>query len=63
MTERIGDYFLRLDLLSFEQAETVLELQKTMPGRRFGEIALELGYIDEGDLESYVQECLDGECT
>jgi hypothetical protein len=62
MTERIGDYFVRLEMLSFEQAERIMEVQKRQPERRFGEIALELGYIDSTDLETYEQYCLSGEC-
>jgi hypothetical protein len=55
MTERIGDYFVRLEMLSFEQAERIMEVQKRQP-------ALELGYIDSTDLETYEQYCLSGEC-
>ncbi|ADK81424.1 hypothetical protein [Sediminispirochaeta smaragdinae] len=57
MTERIGDYFVRLELLSFEQAEQVLAVQQEQPNRRFGEIAVELGFIGEEDIESYKRYC------
>ncbi len=62
MTERIGDYFVRLEMLSFEQAERIMEVQKHHPERLFGEIALDLGYIDSTDLEDYEQYCRSGEC-
>ncbi len=58
MKERIGEYFVRLDLLSLEQAEEILRVQETKePRKKFGEIALELGYITDDDLE----EALPGE--
>lgn len=47
MKERIGEQMIRLDLLSFEQAEAILQFQKTHPLMKFGEIAVKLGYIIE----------------
>jgi len=52
MKEKTGEYYIRLALLSFEQAEEILKLQKTtMPDKKFGEIALDLGFITEEDLK------------
>ena len=52
MKERIGEYLIRLELLSFEQAEEILRVQSEMKsGKKFGEIALDLGYVTEVDLE------------
>ena len=52
MKERIGEYLIRLELLSFEQAEEILRVQSEIKsGKKFGEIALDLGYITEDDLE------------
>ncbi len=51
MNERIGEQLVRLELLSFEQAEEILRIQESSKTpRKFGEIALELGYITEDDL-------------
>ena len=51
MNERIGEQLVRLELLSFEQAEEILRIQESSKKpRKFGEIALELGYITEDDL-------------
>ncbi|HPB82713.1 MAG TPA: hypothetical protein PK200_11805 [Spirochaetota bacterium] len=52
--EKIGQYLVRLDYLSFEQAEEVLRIQQENPGRKFGDIAVELGYIDREILEEYI---------
>lgn len=50
MSEKIGQYLIRLEYLSFDQAEEVLKYQKTSPHKKFGEIAIELGYITEEEL-------------
>ena len=55
MVERIGQYFVRLDILSFEQAEQVLKKQQSMPFKKFGEIAIELGYITPEDLKDFLR--------
>ena len=56
MIEKTGQYFIRLDILSFEQAEKILKVQKSRPGRKFGEIAFELGYISAEDLDDYLKD-------
>ncbi|MDC7125913.1 MAG: hypothetical protein PQJ46_10105 [Spirochaetales bacterium] len=57
MKEKIGEHFLKLDLLSFEQAEEILIEQKTTsPHKKFGEIALAKGYISKEDLEEAITE-------
>ena len=53
MDEKIGQSLIRLDLLSFEQAEEIFRIQEEGPHRLFGEIALELGYITREDLNEY----------
>ena len=52
--EKIGQYLVRLDYLSFEQAEEVLRVQQENPGRKFGDIAVELEFIDREILEEYI---------
>ena len=57
MKEKTGEHLIRLELLSFEQAEEILKIQKTSSGdKRFGEIAIDLGYISEDDLENIINE-------
>lgn len=53
MRERIGEYFIRLELLSFEQAEAVIVYQQQHPKLCFGEIALLLDFISDEDLKGY----------
>ena len=54
MHEKIGQYLVRLDLLSFDQAEEVLNIQQEKPDKMFGEIALKLEYITLQDLEEFI---------
>lgn len=57
MKERIGEHLTSLELLSFEQAEEILRVQSKMESlKKFGEIALELGYISEEDLEDAIED-------
>lgn len=58
MKEKIGEYFMRLDLLSFEQAEEILKAQRKNPARKFGQIALDLGYISREDLDEAIADSL-----
>lgn len=53
MHEKIGQYLIRLELLSFEQAEEILSIQMSNPEKKFGEIAIDLGYINSEDIEEW----------
>jgi len=56
MYEKIGEYLIRLELLSFEQAEEILRVQSTQEvPQKFGEIALKLGYITPEDLINSIE--------
>lgn len=53
--ERIGDGLIRIGALTKAQVDEVLRIQAdTEEPRLFGEIALELGYIDEAALKRYI---------
>ena len=54
--ELIGEYFVNLHDLSFEQAEKVLSVQKQKKNRKkkFGEIAIELGFLEIKKLDEYL---------
>lgn len=54
MTKRIGEYFVRLKILSFDQAENILEIQKEHPNQKFGEIAVQFGFLQQSDVEEYL---------
>lgn len=55
MEEKIGDGLIRIGAMTKEQAETVLIKQKEGDKRLFGEIAIELGYIDDNAIMEYLK--------
>lgn len=54
--ELIGEHFVNLHDLSFEQAEKVLQVQKQKKNRKkkFGQIAVELGFLETIKLDEYL---------
>jgi len=54
--ELIGEHFVNLHDLSFEQAEKVLSVQKQKKNRKkkFGKIAIELGFLEPKKLDEYL---------
>ena len=57
--ELIGEHFVNLHDLSFEQAEKVLKVQKKNKKKKFGEIAVELGFLELKKLDEYLEEPID----
>lgn len=56
MKEKIGEQLIRLDLLSFEQAEMILEYQKKNPMMKFGDIAVKMGFLEEDQINNCQKE-------
>ncbi|MCK5200517.1 MAG: hypothetical protein KAR21_19315 [Spirochaetales bacterium] len=54
MNKKIGEYFVSLNVLSFEQAEKILKVQNEYPDKKFGEIAVQLDYLDQKEVEEYL---------
>lgn len=54
MEERIGEGLVRIGAMTEEQVKDVLERQKDGTNRMFGEIAIELGYIDDDAIQKYL---------
>jgi hypothetical protein len=54
MLEKIGEALVRIGAMKSYQVEDVLRLQKSGDGRLFGEIAIELGYIDDQAIRKYL---------
>jgi len=55
MTEKIGDILVRIGAMQRRQVDDVLTKQAAGDRRMFGEIAIELGYIDDAALKRYVE--------
>ena len=54
MAERIGDGLVRIGAMTEEQREKVLSLQNEGDGRLFGEIAVDLGFINDQAIMDYL---------
>ncbi|OHD72899.1 MAG: hypothetical protein A2V99_05095 [Spirochaetes bacterium RBG_16_67_19] len=54
MAERIGDFLVRTGSMTPEQVQAVLRVQQAGDRRRFGEIALALGYLGNDSIKRYV---------
>ena len=54
MPNRIGDFLVKIGAMSPEQVGHVLRLQESGDSRIFGEIALELGYLNDDAIKRYV---------
>jgi hypothetical protein len=57
MSERIGDFLVRIGAMTAAQVDEVLKQQEESDEpRMFGEIAIEMGFIDDDALRRYVEE-------
>lgn len=54
MADRIGDNLVKIGAMTQEQVEDVLQRQKDGDNRLFGEIAIELEYIDDDVIAEYL---------
>ena len=54
MSEKIGEALMKIGAITQEQVDDVLARQSDGELRLFGEIAIELGYIDDDALASYL---------
>ena len=55
-TQRIGDFLVRIGAMTTEQVYEVLTRQQMEPGRLFGELAIELGYINDSAIDKFLTE-------
>jgi len=53
--ERIGEGLVRIGAMKQEEVDTVLSRQKEGDKRLFGEIAIEMGYIDDEAIRRYIE--------
>jgi len=55
MSEKIGDNLVTIGAMTQEQVNDVLQRQKDGDDRLFGEIAIELKYIDDNVIAAYLE--------
>lgn len=53
-TERLGEFLVRIGAMTEEQVHIVLEKQKDQPERLFGEIAIDLGFVDDQAVDTFL---------
>jgi len=52
--EKIGEGLVRIGAMSQEQRNQVIEKQKSGDDRMFGEVAIDLGFIDDEVIMEYI---------
>jgi hypothetical protein len=55
MESRIGEFLVQIGAIKQYQVDDVLRLQKEGDTRLFGEIAIELGYINDEAIKKYLE--------
>jgi hypothetical protein len=61
MLYKIGDFLISIGAMNETQVEEVLRIQREdEEPRMFGEIAIELGYIDDAVLRKYIEQKAEG---
>jgi hypothetical protein len=61
MSHKIGDFLVSIGAMDAQQVEEVLRVQREdEEPRMFGEIAIELGYIDDEVLRKYIEHKAEG---
>ena len=55
MAERIGDGLVRIGAMEAEQRDKVLKMQNDGDERMFGEIAIDLKYIDDEAILNFLE--------
>jgi hypothetical protein len=54
MSERIGDYMVRMGAMNQSQVDDVVRAKSTGDKRHFGDIAVALGFITAADVEAFL---------
>jgi hypothetical protein len=52
--DRIGDFLVKIGAMTPEQVNAVLKIQQLGDTRKFGEIALLIGYIKDDAIKRYL---------
>jgi hypothetical protein len=55
VSEKIGEFLLRIGVINQQQIQEILDAQKVGDKRMFGEIAVEFGYINDEVLKKYIE--------
>jgi hypothetical protein len=53
MAMRMGDYLVSVGVLTEKQVADIIRMQKEGDARKFGDIAVSLGYMDDGSIKKF----------
>ena len=53
--ERLGEFLVRLGVLTKDQVVEILAKQAVEPTKLFGQIAIELGFVKHGDIDAFIE--------
>ena len=54
--QRLGEFLVSIGAMSDEQVQQVLQEQQNSPDKLFGQIAIEMGFIDDAAVDRYLQQ-------
>jgi hypothetical protein len=54
-TQRFGEFLIKVGELNDRQVAEILKYQQNNPGKLFGQIAVELGFITDAVLNKYLK--------
>ena len=52
---KIGEFLMKIGVITEQQVQEIVNMQKAGDSRLFGEIAVELGYINDEVLQKYIE--------
>lgn len=55
MTEKIGERMIQIGAMTGQQVDVVLDKQRSGDDRLFGEIAIELGYVNDSAISEHLK--------
>jgi hypothetical protein len=53
MAMKMGDYFVSIGVLTVEQVNEVIRMQKEGDARKFGDIAVSKGFINDSSIKKF----------
>ena len=53
---RVGEFLVSIGAMTKKQVEEVLEEQEKAPEKLFGQIAIEMGFVDDSAINRYLEE-------
>ena len=55
MKKKVGEVLVKLGFLTESQVDEIISIQKDTPDKRFGELALDHGFINNDAINAYIE--------